>query len=702
MSSLHVIVSNPLDAAAPSSDSDPTATLSSTPAPVPVAMPAQDLRPATASTLLRALARVWRRHPGTPARPRHAPQSTADLRRREHRLLWVRRWGLLMAVTLSTTIAGLRMTEVLQLDGLSAWEGVFLVTFTVLFGWINASFWIACLGAWALRRGVRVMPRAGVRPPTDREETLPEHRAPATTRPAPARARTAIVMPVYNEDAARVFAGLRSMMESLQHAAAARGFDVFVLSDSTSIAAQAAERSQWRQLRQALAGCGTGLYYRHRAQNIGRKSGNIADFCENWGSRYEYMVVLDADSLMTGATLARMVELMDQHPRAGLIQVPPALVGRESLFARMQQFASSLYGPVHAMGLALLQGPDGNYWGHNAIIRVQPFIEHCGLPALPGRGPLSGEIMSHDFVEAALLRRAGWQVWMAPELDGSYEEPPPTLGDHLQRDRRWCHGNLQHLRLIPARGLRLPSRMHMALGVMTYLSSPLWALMLVASAIVARQQQLQSRITYLGRHPELVFPADHGWALVALVAATVALLFGPKLLALGVAARRAGGLQAFGGRWRATASFALECVYSTLIAPVVMISHTRFVLDVLFGARATWRAQQRKERQVPWVQCVRAYAAHTLIGAVSAAVLYAFIPELFWWFSPLTGGLVLSIPLALLSADPRVGRWAQRHALFLTPVQTQGLPVLERVKDLLAASEDPIVPQGPPRQAAVG
>ncbi len=698
MSPLHVIVSNPSAAA----DDEPAAGLVSTPAPAPVAMPAQDLRPATALTLLRALAHASGRGPLAAIRRLATQAPGAGVRRRERRLLWIRRWALLLAVVLSTSFACLRMSDVLRVDGLTAWEWVFLVTFTVLFGWINASFWIACLGAWALRRGERVMPQAARRPLPGGEETPLDQDPAPRTRETPERARTALVMPVYNEDAARVFAGLRSIIESLQHVGAARDFDVFVLSDSTSIAAQASERSQWRQARQALGGCGTGLYYRHRAQNIGRKSGNIADFCENWGSRYEYMVVLDADSLMTGATLTRMVELMDRHPGAGLIQVPPTLIGRESLFARVQQFASSLYGPIHAMGLALLQGPDGNYWGHNAIIRVRPFIEHCGLPSLPGRGPLSGEIMSHDFVEAALLRRAGWQVWMAPDLDGSYEEPPPTLGDHLQRDRRWCHGNLQHLRLIPARGLHLPSRMHMALGVMTYLSSPLWALMLVASAIVARQQQLQSRITYLGRHPELIFPANQGWALVALVAATIALLFGPKLLALGVTARRAGGLHTHGGRWRAAASVALECVYSTLIAPVVMISHTRFVLDVVFGVRATWRAQQRKERQVPWLQCVRAYAAHTLIGVVWAAVLCARIPELFWWFSPLTAGLVLSIPLALLSADPRVGRWAQRHSLFLNPAQTQGLPVLDRMKDLLAASEGPLAPQGRPRQAAVG
>src|ERR1700678_3014294 len=314
------------------------------------------------------------------------------------------------------------MAGVFQVDGLSAREALILGVFAILFAWIACSFWLAAFGAFAR---------------FSRCELLPLKAA-----AGPSAARTAILMPVYNENVARVFSGVRAIWES-----AGSDFDFYILSDSTDPAHWGAEEVEWQKLRQEL-GDDAHIYYRHRTRNIGRKAGNIQDFCENWGQLYDYMVILDADSLMTGRTLAHLVGLMDANPRAALIQAPAQLVGRNSLFARIQQFASSVYGPLQTAGLAFLQGPDGNYWGHNAIIRVHAFMECCGLPRLPGQPPFGGEIMSHDFVEAALLRRAGWEVWMAPDIGGSFEEPPPSLMDYLIRDRRWCQGNLQHLRVV--------------------------------------------------------------------------------------------------------------------------------------------------------------------------------------------------------------------------------------------------------------
>ena len=332
----------------------------------------------------------------------------------------VQRW-LILGLALSTTAAvSTRLLAIFRVDGVSLLEMALLAVFALLFCLIATSFWIACLGAHALWRGA-----------TDLALREPDSSA--------SHARTVLVVPVYNENAREVFARIQAMQESLCEAGAADSFDFFVLSDSTDQSCRAAEEAAWRRLRRQVPSAR--IFYRHRAQNIAHKSGNIADFCRNWGGMYEYMVVLDADSLMTGSTLARLVRLMDANPRAALIQVPPLLVGGQSLFARSQQFASWAYGRMHAAGLAKLQGPDGNYWGHNAIIRLRPFADHCGLPVLPGRPPLGGEIMSHDFVEAALLRRAGWEVWMAPDLHGSYETSPPTLIDHLKRDRRWCQGN---------------------------------------------------------------------------------------------------------------------------------------------------------------------------------------------------------------------------------------------------------------------
>ena len=275
---------------------------------------------------------------------------------------------------------------------------------------------------------------------------------PLKEAPALSQSRTAILMPVYNEDVARVFSGVQAIFDSV---AATGGFDFFILSDSTDPPNWIAEEVAWQKLRASLEPDAR-LFYRHRHRNIGRKSGNIQDFCENWGSHYDYMVVLDADSLMSGETLAALVRLMDANPRAALIQAPATLVGRSTLFARIQQFASTAYGPTYTAGLAWLQGGQGNYWGHNAIIRVRAFHAAWRTAAsLPGKPPFGGEIMSHDFVEAAFLLRAGWEVWMAPDLTGSYEEPPPTVYDHLKRDRRWAQGNLQHSRVLLAQGLNL-------------------------------------------------------------------------------------------------------------------------------------------------------------------------------------------------------------------------------------------------------
>ena len=425
--------------------------------------------------------------------------------------LALRRWLFLFLTLSSTAAAVVKLWSILQSDGLTAGETFFLFLFAILFGWIAIAFWMALFGVVAKLESMRLLPLASA----SREGT-----------------RTAILMPVYNEDVARVFSGVQAIYDSVRDAGES-GFDFYILSDSTDPVHWIAEELAWERLRQALDPEAR-IFYRHRHRNTGRKSGNIQDFCENWGVLYDYMVVLDADSLMTGGTLGALKRLMDANPRTGLIQAPTQLVGRYSLFARIQQFASSVYGPTFSAGLALLQGPDGNYWGHNAIIRVRAFLQHGGLPRLSGKPPFGGEIMSHDFVEAAFLRRAGWEVWMAPDLGGSFEEPPPSAYDYLKRDRRWAQGNLQHARVLMAQGIPLPSRLHMLMGVMSYLSSPLWLTMLVVSGL--------SLVPY-GVTADAVDRA----ALLQLAAATLILLYAPKLLAMGVVLRDSAAVRAHGG-----------------------------------------------------------------------------------------------------------------------------------------------------------
>jgi membrane glycosyltransferase len=385
------------------------------------------------------------------------------------------------------------------------------------------------------------------------------------------------------------------------------------------------------------------------------------------------MVVLDADSLMTGETLGHLRRLMDANPRAGLIQAPAELVGRHSLFARIQQFASSVYGPTFAAGLAFLQGRDGNYWGHNAIIRTRAFLQHGGLPRLSGKPPFGGEIMSHDFVEAAFLRRAGWDVWMAPDLGGSFEEPPPSIYDFLKRDRRWAQGNLQHARVLIAQGIRFPSRLHMVMGVMSYLSSPLWLLMLIVSATALVPYDV---------------PDSDKLALLQLVLATIILLYAPKVLALGIALRDTEQVRAHGGGGPLLRSVLGESLFATLFAPVVMLAHSWYVISILMGIATGWGSQARDDRALPLWFVVRHYWPHTAIGIGCSFLLWRYAPGDLYWFAPLLLGLLLAIPMARITSSLRLGELAAKRKLFLIPSETVKLPVLERAHRLRAAHQE--------------
>jgi len=289
---------------------------------------------------------------------------------------------------------------------------------------------------------------------------------------------TAIIFPIYNEDSVRVMEGLRATYESLERTGQLERFDFFVLSDSTNPDNWIEEERRWSELVCDLDALGK-IYYRRRLFNEARKSGNVRDFLNTWGKRYRYFICFDADSVMRGETVVDLVKLMEAHPGVGLVQTVPALVNAESLFGRIQQFANRLYAPVFIGGLNYWALDFGNYWGHNAIIRTEPFMQFCDLPSLPGRKPFGGQILSHDFVEAALMLRENWAVWMAYDLEGSYEEAPQSLIDNAQRERRWCQGNLQHTLVLFAKGLRGVSRAHLILGIFGYVASPLWLAFLV-------------------------------------------------------------------------------------------------------------------------------------------------------------------------------------------------------------------------------
>lgn len=542
------------------------------------------------------------------------------------------------------------------------------VIFGLLTAWLSVGFWTALFGFWAL---------------IFRRPTTPLQVAGQVSFPDTA---TAIVVPVYNESPSRVAAAIEVMYSDLALRLALERFEFYILSDSDNPDACVKEQWAWADLCGRLQAFDR-IHYRRRRVNIKRKTGNIADFLRRWGRRHEYMIVLDADSLLSADALIQLVTLMQVNPTAAIIQTAPRVMRQQTLFGRIQQFANRLYGPMFAAGLSFWQLGDSYYWGHNAIIRIAPFMRYCSLPRLRGRAPLSGDILSHDFVEAALLRRAGWSTWLVGDIGGSWEETPPTLIDELKRDRRWCHGNLQHLRLLFAKGILATHRLMFINGAMSYIASVLWFIyLLLGTAVIAWHTLV----------PPNYFPSGHGlfpvWPVwnrelaMLLLVLTLLMLFLPKLLAVLLVAwqRRA---KDFGGVLRLFASMTLEFLDSSLLAPVRMLFHTRFVLTSLVGGRVRWGPQQREARGTLWRVALRVHAAGTLLAIAWGAVVYVLHPEFLWWLLPVIGSLVLAIPFSVYTSRIQAGRAALRAGLFVTPEERTLPAEIARLENALVTSE---------------
>jgi membrane glycosyltransferase len=529
-----------------------------------------------------------------------------------------------------------------------------LAVFALSFGWISLSFWTSILG-FALRAFdlhplslTRVGPGDGTVPAL--------------------RGRTAILVPVYNEQPDEVFVRLATTWQSLEATGQAAAFSLFVLSDTTVDAIAAEEAAGIEVLRRRL-GIADRLHWRRRASNVGRKAGNIADWLDKHGSRFDHMIVFDADSVMSGDTMVRLAALMEASPRTGMIQTHAEPMGRETLFARVLQFSARVYGGMLATGHAFWQKGEANYFGHNAIIRVEAFSEHCRLPVLTGRAPLGGEILSHDFVEAAFMRRAGWFVWNLPTLGGSYEELPSNIVDYAVRDRRWIQGNLQHARLLGVRGLHWMSRLHLAMGIMGYLASPLWLASLMLSAAIVLEHEIVGP-RYFGSVPSLFpnWPQYNTGHVHGLLVLTAALLFLPKLLAL--ALRLFGTRPVPGGRLALTASVVLETLFSMLLAPVMMVFHSVFVLGILAGRAVGWPPQARGDRGMEWDAALERHLGQVAMGAVAVLVIGNWAPAFLPWLLPVVAGLLLAPPLAVYSSRRTLGVGTRRLRLFLTPEET--------------------------------
>ncbi len=470
----------------------------------------------------------------------------------------------------------------------------------------------------------------------------------------PPMATTAICIPVYNEDVTRVFEGLRVVFRDLEKTGQLQHFDFFILSDSDQTSNWVEEEVAWMELCRQL-GAFNKIFYRKRRKALNRKSGNISDFCRRWGSRYRYMVVFDADSVMSGETLVKMVRMMEGNPAVGILQTAPRLIGGESLFSRVFQFVSRLYGPIFCSGLNYWQVGESNYWGHNAIIRIEPFMKFCALPDLPGSEPFGGRILSHDFVKAALMRKAGFYVCLVPELEGSFEEGPPTLLDHLKRDRRWCQGNLQHFWLLWAKGWTAVHRLMLVNGVMSYAASALWFLYLMVGTLNAISGDFE-------------YPAIFHVKAKLVLFLTLGLIFIPKIIVYFRTLFDFKQVQQFGGHWAFTVSFLGETVFFVLLAPVFMIFHARFVVLTILGQGVRWATQNRKsEDEVDWREAILNFWTATAFGVVWGVSTYIVSPALFLWLSPVLLGLLLCIPFHIISGSANLGRKARELGFFLTP-----------------------------------
>ncbi len=566
-----------------------------------------------------------------------------------------RRVLLTMLVVVGTLAATLAVASVLAADGLSIAESAMLPVFALTFAWIAYGFWTTLAGFLIRVFGRRVAD--GLNHPT--------------SEPAPG-ARTALLMPIYHEDAEQVGARLVPMLHSLARSGQLALFDLFILSDSRDPQRVRAEQEIWARLRTEFAGA-CGVFYRNRAENHGRKAGNIAEFCRRWGGRYPYIVVLDADSVMAGSTLLQLVRLMEANPGAGLIQTLPQPIGAQTLFARILQFGARLYSPVSATGLAYWFPGRSNYWGHNAIIRTSAFMASSGLPRLPGAPPLGGEILSHDFVEAALLQRAGWSVWFLPELGGSYEELPPTLSDYLSRDRRWCQGNLQHVRLLAAKGLRAVSRLHLALGAMSYVASLLWLVLLGLGTFEAAGIKPGPQFAWTDEGMLAVWPTLDTRPLIAVAGVTLGMLILPKLLALILALAVPEQRRAFGGGRRLGLAVLAEIGFSALLAPVLMIQHSKCVLGILIGRGVTWTAQQRHGQVEGWRAAAANYGDMAVLACLWGAIVLIMAPSLLIWLGPVLAGFALAVPVAVFTSRSDLGGAARLRGWFLIPEESAPL-----------------------------
>ena len=561
-------------------------------------------------------------------------------REKRRRGYWVPRCAIFAGAAVLTAAFAFELFNILAFAVMTPLQFLFLVLSTISFGWIAIGSLSAALGFLPLFAGEQSDAFA---PPNPK---------------SPLAGRTALLFPIYHEDPARIAGTIEAITAELTGLSRSAQFDVFVLSDTRGDENGDREAKVFAALCDHLAP-NSAVYYRRRRHNTAKKAGNISDWVRRFGANYDHFVILDGDSVMSGQTLQTLALSMQADQRAGLIQTVPRLVGGATLLQVLQQFASNTYGPAVAAGIAFWHRDQGNYWGHNAIIRTAAFADAAGLPDLTGRKPFGGHIMSHDFVEAVLLQRAGWGVHMLATIDGSYEGQPPNIVDVVTRDRRWAQGNLQHLAIISQAGLTPMGRVHLGMGAASYLISGIWAASLVVGIVLALQSQ-QIIPSYFEDSKTLfpIWPTIDAGAALRLFLATIVVVMLPKGLGLMLEWRRARSNRDWGGALRTTFGVLYETVFSMLLAPILMLTQTVGSIQIFAGLDSGWSAQRRDDGAISFAGAMWFARWHTAIGLVTAAIAYRVSPGLLGWMAPVIAGLVLAGPVSWFTSH-RAGMFAR-------------------------------------------
>lgn len=548
---------------------------------------------------------------------------------------------------------------VLAHGGWSLLDTVLITAFAVGTPWTVLGFWNALLGFWLLH--VTRDPMAAVAPFATPDRVAGD---------GDITVRTAILMTLRNEDPVRAIARLRTVKQSIDATGHGAAFGYFILSDTDDAAVAAAEErlvATWRE----ESGDTADITYRRRTDNAGFKAGNVRDFCENMADGYELMLPLDADSLMTGDAVLRLTRIMQAHPRMGILQGFVVGSPSDSAFARIFQFGMRQGMRTYTMGQAWWVGDCGPFWGHNAVVRIAPFRDWCHLPKLPGKPPLGGDILSHDQVEATLMRRAGYEVRVLPEEMGSYEDNPPNISEFMRRDVRWCQGNMQYLQLLGTPGLHAMSRFQLAWAVLMFIGIPAWTLMIALLPLAGLE-------TAASAEP---FPATLA---IALYVTFFVMYLMPKLAGFADVLATRGGTARYGGTIAFLRSAAVELVCSFLLGAVSTIRTTIFMIGLLFGATVKWSGQARDAERLTVADAFADLWQQMLFGVIVCGALALIDPMLLVWSLPLTAGYLLAVPFAVITAEPAVGRWSARTGLCAIPEDIAPPPELAELAATMA------------------